>query len=155
MYSIIVCVLITFTLTQMISNRRRRRLVRLICGIFLIISIFRPLVQIDWTTWWDIADLRQFSADSYIADGKKTALQAQEIIIKDAFETYILDKAKNLGAEITVDFTLNEDLLPVFAEIQTEADPSVQKQLQDILTADLGIPKERQTWISCQESSIS
>ena len=154
-YSIIVCILSTSILTQIVSNTKRKKLIRMISGIFLAISIFRPLSQINWEFLWNIASQSHFSADSYIEEGKKTALSAQETIIKDACKAYILDEAKKMGAKITVEFSLNEDLLPVSAEINAEVDPSVQIQLQNILTEDLGIPKENQIWTWYQENNSS
>lgn len=154
-YSVIVCILIASILTQMVSCSRHKKLIRLICGVYLAISIFRPISQINLTTLWNRSSLRQFSADTYIAEGKKTAQEARETIIKDACEAYILDKAKTLGAEISIEFSLNEELYPVFAEIHAETDPAVQRQLQNILTTDLGIPKESQAWIWYQESNSS
>ena len=154
-YSTIVCILIISILKQLVTNSRQKQLIRPISGIFLAIAIFRSFPQINKGSIRNFSGINQISAESYIAEGKKTAHDANETIIKEACEAYILDKAKMLDADIKIEFHLNENLAPIFAEIHTEADSAVQKQLQNILTTDLGIPKENQTWIWYQESSIS
>jgi hypothetical protein len=94
-------------------------------------------------------------ADFYIAAGEELAFLEQERCIKTYCETYILEKAKALDAEITVEILLNEEQVPCFAEIQYGADSGIQYELQRILETDLGISKENQKWIRNQENSSS
>jgi len=154
-YNILVCILIISILAQIVTSTKQKQLMRLISGIFLAISIFTPLAQINWSSLLSVSSLPAFYAAPYIAEGKKTALETQKTVIKDTCESYILNKAKSLGADIIIELSLNEELLPVFAEIYSETDLSIQIQLQKILTEDLGIPKEHQIWISYQESNSS
>jgi len=154
-FSLIVCALSCGIISQIISDTKRKALMHLVCGTVLAISILRPLSKINLEELLYIPSLNQISADHYIADGEKTATEARARYIKASCETYILDKAKTLGADVMVQISLNEDLLPVFVEMRGEADPNVQMELQKILTTDLGIPKENQKWIWNQESNSS
>lgn len=153
--SIIICALSCRIVSQIVSNTRRKALMHFVSGTLLAIFILRPLSHIDPEALWEVPELDQFSAAYYITEGEKAAIEAQEKSIKDACETYILDKATTLGAKITVHFSLNEELMPLFAEISSDANPDVQMQLENILMTDLGIPKENQKWIWNQESSNS
>ena len=129
--------------------------VKLLAGIYMTLSIVAPWGQLRLGELSELKDQITADGERITVSGQNAAREAMAESIIASTRTYILDKAKALGAEITIDFSFDEDLLPVFAEIYTEADSSVQKQLQDILTTDLGIPKERQTWISCQENNSS
>jgi predicted dehydrogenase len=92
---------------------------------------------------------------TYIAEGEKTALEAQERIITESCEAYIENRAKALGADVQVNVRLNRDQIPDLAEIRGNPGPEIQMQLQEILSEDLGIPKENQSWIWHQENSSS
>lgn len=122
---------------------------RLLCGIFLAVTVIAPLKNItigdisDWTT--DIA--RQ--ADDAVAQGASYTENALAQSIKSRAEAYILDKARSLQADVTVEVTLSDESIPapIAATISGSVSPYAKKQLQRILTEDLGIPKEDQTWI--------
>ena len=83
------------------------------------------------------------------------AAQARMDSIKASCETYILDRAKDLEADIRVDISLDDAGIPVFAELHAEPDSDVQSRMQTIITAELGIPKENQKWIWKQENNSS
>lgn len=155
LFSLIVCAFSCAVASQMISDPKRKALIRLISGTILTIAILRPLSQVSLEGLLLAPLLDQYAADLCIAAGEETAAEARAEYIKGSCEAYILDKAKALGAEITVQFLLEGNQVPVFAEIEGEFTPNVQMQLQNILTEDLGIPKENQKWIWNQESKSS
>ena len=134
-------------LSQIVSEIKAKELIRLVCGIIMTILILRPLSRIDLESLLDISLADMTGAEAYVAEGEYAAFEHQERCISFACETYISDKARNLGAEICADISLNEDLLPVSAVIRGEIPQDIQTQLQEMLTMDLGIPKENQQWI--------
>lgn len=155
LFSIIVCTLSCSILSQLVSNGKRKALMRLITGTAIAVSILYPLSGMSLKDLFTIPLPKKNAAEYYIAEGENTALEAQEKLIKDACETYILDKAKTLGSNIVVEVALNTELIPDFVELRGEVDTDLQLQLEKILTADLGIPKENQKWIWNQESNSS
>ena len=66
-------------------------------------------------------------------------------IIKQKTETYILDKANALGAEITVQVVL-EDYIPAGVTIMGDVSPFVKSNLSASITQELNIPPEEQIW---------
>ena len=96
--------------------------------------------------------LDEISADGQwaVAKGEEAAIQTMSERIKEKTETYILDKAAQMGAAITVDVNLEESMPPAPAEITIKGtvSPYVKKQLTDCLRNDLGIPEDKQIWIS-------
>lgn len=154
-YSVIACALACSIVSQIGTSSKRKEILRLLCGIVLAISILYPFTRVN------PEDLLQFSqwdpagAEAYIAEGEKIAAQARMDSIKASCETYILDRAKDLEADIRVDISLDDEGIPVFAELHGEPDADVQSRLQTIITAELGIPKENQKWIWKQENNSS
>lgn len=151
--SILGCCLCCGILSQILADPKRKELLRLISGTVLGICILQPLSGIEPESL--LYSVRQnSSAAACIAEGEEKAEQIRYEYIKAACESYILDKAKALGAEIEIQITLNRQLIPDSSEIKG-ADGHVKTTLQKILTEDLGIPKEHQTWIWNQERSAS
>ena len=156
LYSILVCTVICGVVVQLVSDTRAKALVRMVCAVAVAISIGSPLSGIDLYKELQFFPQQWDEADAYVREGKRAWQEAGSACIEASCEAYILEKAKALGAEmIEVRITLDESQIPVFAEINGRMDREVQKNLQEILMTDLGIPKEQQTWIWNQESSSS
>lgn len=153
--SIIVSALICSIISQLIANEKRKSLIHMISGTILAISILYPLSGIRLNDLLMMPFPEKNSAEYYIAEGKKTALEAQERFIKEACEAYVLNEAQAPESKVMVKFTLNTDLIPVFAELIGEVDTDMQVRLENILAEDLDIPKENQKWIWNQESNSS
>lgn len=154
-YSVITCALSCSIVSQLVSDGKEKDILRLLCGILLAISILCPFTRVNpeellKLSKWDLTE-----GEAYIAEGEKMAAQEKMDSIKTACETYILNKARTLGAEIQADISLDEWGIPVFAELQGKADANVRLQLETVLTTDLGIPKESQKWIWNQENNSS
>ncbi len=154
-YSTIVCAISCGIVSQMVSDSKGKDILRLLCGIILSISLFRPITTVNFREYLDAFRQNWYEADSYIADGQKIAAMEQADSIRAACETYIMNRAKALGTEIKAAVTLTNAGVPVFAEIYGKVEANIQKQLQTVLTTELGIPKENQKWIWNQESNSS
>jgi hypothetical protein len=64
-------------------------------------------------------------------------------------QAYILDKARSLDAELTVEVFLGDGTIPVPIGVRLEGNisPYARKLLSQMLQDDLGIPAEEQIWI--------
>lgn len=154
-YSILVCLFCCAVVSQMLQDGRRKALLQFLCGTAVAITVLRPLTGLDLTQFLTLSDWETFAADAYVAEGEAAAGKERGMRIKQTCEAYILDKAKALGADLQICITLNQQQIPVFAEIQGQLQQSVQMALQEILMRDLGIPKENQRWTWNQENSSS
>ena len=153
--SVVLCTLSCGIFSQIISNPRKKALMRLISGTILAITILQPLSHINKDLFGNISVPIQPSAACYIAEGETVAMEAQKRRIQSACEAYILSKAEALDIPIAVRIVLDENLIPDFAEIIGETDPDIKRQLENILMVDLGIPKENQIWTWNRESNGS
>lgn len=131
------------------SNGKPNVVIKLLCGIFLTLTVIRPLAKVS------IPDISSYLDDTKwdaALAGERGAAYRDEVLragIKANTEAYILDKAVSMAAQIHVEVTLNdEDLpLPCAVRITGSVSPYVKQQLQRMIENDLGLPKEVQEWI--------
>ena len=153
--SIFICVFVCGILQKIIVDTKGKKIMQLLNGVVLVISALYPLTGTHWEDYFQIPDLEWEESDCYIFEGEKAASEARKRYIQDHCEAYILDRARDLDSEISVCILLNDLMVPDFSEIRWDGDPNIQIELENILTTDLGIPKENQQWIWNQENNSS
>lgn len=123
-------------------------LIKLISGIFLAITVFAPLTNIDLSNLTDYMKSFTVDADTAAAVGTDYAREETAAIIKAQTEAYILDKASSLGADLQVSVTLSDDTLPVPCAVVITGGiaPYAKERLTRYITDDLNIPEAQQTW---------
>ncbi len=126
-----------------------KRVVTMCCGLLMAAAVFRPIAQVD------PAQLSQSLARIRMqAEQMKTGIEVKNrdlvaAIIKEKSEAYILDKASELGITLTADVTLGGDMTYPYPEsviLTGRADAQTMLRLERHIEAELGIPKEKQTW---------
>ena len=120
----------------------------MVAGIFLLVTIISPLTGLDNLKLENITDRWQAEAADAAALGSNEAKKAQDAIIKQQLEAYILDKATEYHADLQVDITLSKtgNAVPVAVSLQGAVAPYAKQQLQQMIEQDLGISKENQQW---------
>lgn len=131
------------------SKSANAALLHLASGIFLSLVAIQPLSQIDLEALPVITDDYLSEAQAVSAQGQFLARDSMGDIIKSRAEAYILDKAREYHAELTVEVTLSAGDPPVPASVRLTGtvSPYAKRRLETILLEDLGIPKENQIWI--------
>ena len=124
-------------------------LVRLLCGIFLSLTVIRPLADIRLQEFSFFADEILDDARSAAEEGTDYAYSAMARHIKESCEAYILDKALLYDAHITAEVEIGgETPVPVGCTIRGELSPYARQQLSRMLEDEIGIGEEDQHWIS-------
>ena len=120
----------------------------MVAGVFLLVTIISPLTNLNELSWESIVDSWQEEAADAAALGSSEAKKAQDAIIKQQLEAYILDKATEYRADLQVEITLSKTgvTVPVAVSLRGAVAPYAKQQLQAILENDLGISKENQQW---------
>ena len=131
------------------SKSTNAALLHLASGIFLSLVAIQPLARIDLKALPAIPDAYLSEAQSVSEQGQFLARDSMEDIIKSQSEAYILDKARELGADLTVEITLSDANPPAPNSVRLtgKISPYGKSRLQAIILEDLGIPKENQIWI--------
>lgn len=141
--------MVTAILTSFTDNKSSIGvLIRMVCSLFLCIVAVRPVADLDLSYLTDFADAYTQSAQAASDAGTALAEDALCQIIKTETEAYILDKAGIYGLQLDVQVTLTDDAVPVPESVQLDgaASPYAKTCLQQLISDDLGIPKEQQVW---------
>ena len=146
--SVVTAAIICGIITGLAPKGTVREMVKMLCGLFLALTVIRPIARID-----DF-DLSDFGL-SYGLDAKAAAVMGEDFsreamadIIKAETEAYILDKAAELNVTMEADVTLSQEDIPVPVAVHLSGDisPYAKQQMERFLTEDLGIAKENQLW---------
>ena len=126
-----------------------KRMLSLGCGLFLCIVLLRPLLELRFGDLSEYLDAFALPEDQMQDVQEENQLLAGEII-KEQTETYILDKANELGVEVTVEVGLqalsDTYRYPYQVTITGILTPAQQEELSEYITEIFGIPGERQIW---------
>ena len=95
-------------------------LLQLMGGLFLTIVIVQPLAEFEFSSLADYVDGFSLEGQQIAAAGSEMGDEACKSVIKQELEAYILDKAKNLGTELEVELTLDENDLPAQVQLHGE-----------------------------------
>ena len=122
--------------------------VKMLAGIFMALTVVGPWVNIQMDFLTDITEEISLSADELVSDGENSAREAMAEIIIEQTRSYILDKAEELGAVLTVEVTLDEagSLTPCAVKLSGNISPYGKQVLSEMIEDDLGIGTEEQTW---------
>lgn len=153
--SILVCALCCQVFSRLVTGARGKKLLQLVFGTLLAVTLLSPLSRIDPQFLLQPLSLVLTNADPWIAEGENQARKARETCIEEGCAAYIFDKARIPQGDLTLQFTLDENLIPTFVEIRGWAEPDTQTNIQTLLATDLGISKENQQWILHPESGSS
>lgn len=144
--ALILGALICGILLSMVRSGVHEALLRLLSGIFLTVTLLSPLGNIRLEPMPDLFRQAIIGGGEQAAAGEEMARQEKCRYISSRIEAYILDKARQRGADLHVSVTLGEDYLPIRVELTGAAEDAVRRELSDILTQELGISKENQLW---------
>lgn len=124
--------------------------VRMVCGLLLTVSVIAPWTKARLDHLLDGKIQIDYEAEQLVQQGRVDADAQMRDIISRQTEAYILDKARGLGADISVTVTLSEDTLPVpkAVSISGNISPYGKNVLSQIISQDLGVGSEGQVWVS-------
>ena len=131
------------------KNKATGKLITMLCGLFLLLNVLKPIKSIDLSSIGNFADILESDSAAFVTEGIESSTQTLREVIKNRCESYVMEKASQIGANISVDILLDEGDMPVPIEatIIGNISPYAKERLAILLTQDLNIPKERQKWI--------
>ena len=147
--TIIIATIISGICTSLVPGASgRSNLIRAICGIFVAFTVVKPLTNIrinDFSSYWYAVE---YEAEAAALLGEESAHAEASAIIKEQLESYIIQKANELGAEIAVQIKLTDQYppTPVSAKIDGTISPYNKKILCTYISEQINIPEEQQIW---------
>lgn len=148
--SVVAAAIISGIVTKLLGTKGTLGTVgKLVVGLFLAFTMIAPLRTVRIAEDWDITSAYADEADQVVADGKNQTRQALQACIKERCEAYILDKARALNVDLEVAVTVSDEDIPApeYVYLNGNVSPNARNKLTDIISEDLGIPKEAQQWI--------
>ena len=111
------------------------------------LTVLKPLGNFSITFAEDLPAFRTNAALA-AAEGESLANDAVTEVIKAQSESYIQDRAAQLGEEIRVDIELAPESphVPVAVRITGDLSQETRKELEELLVEQFQIPKEAQLW---------
>ena len=122
-------------------------IIKLVSGLFLTFVIISPMTKLDFSRVNDYLEKFTLEGVEAAAAGENMAQEARGDIIMSNVQSYIMDKAGSLGAQLDVEVVLDQDNIPVSVKLEGNISPYAKAKISGIITEDLGIPKEQQLWI--------
>ena len=143
--ALMVSILLAITPTKSISAS----LIRIVVGIFLIMIVIAPATRLQIDDMLNNLSEIDTSSAAIIAEAEQYSSARQGQVIKQSVESYILNIASGLGAEISVEIQLSDDFpcTPDSVRLTGPVSPLVKQRLSVVISQDLGIPEESQTWV--------
>lgn len=125
---------------------------KMLAGIFLAIVIVRPLADIRLSGLEDYLSGLSLDGNAAAEEGWKMAEESMAGIIKSETEAYILDKAASMHVDLSVEVIVENTSPPSLSGVRLcgAVSPYAKQQLSRMIEEDLGIARERQTWIGSQ-----
>jgi len=134
---------------SLLKETQIKKSVKFVCGIFLILNLLSPLINIEIADFTAMTNAASTTAEQYSAYGKKMAQQAAADIIKQETEAYIINKSMLLNMDVIVNVDVRTGETPALTHvtISGSAPHSRRNILKEQISYDLGISQENITWI--------
>ena len=147
-FSICIASVVCSILLSICGKSTYTPLIKMICGVFLAITLIAPIKQLYFNEMLDAIEVTRLDGKTISGEGEQMAKNSVSQIISQQTRAYILDKAQSFGADISVEVTLDESnaFTPCSAQISGAVSPYCKRMLQEIMEQDLGISKENQIW---------
>ncbi len=125
------------------------RIVQILGGILLAVTILSPVLNISFRGITDYFDDLSADAKSFVDEGKNVSDESVRAIIKNRTEAYILDKANRMGLQIAVEVELDasNNSIPCGVVFKGSVSPYAKEILCGYVEDNLGITRENQKWM--------
>lgn len=122
--------------------------IKLLSGLLMLLAVIRPLTTISVDGFFSWTEDINADGMDIAASGELLAEDAYKDCIIKQTEAYILEEAKALGCDLTVEVVLADGDTPVpyRVRIAGEISPYAKQKLTTILSDTLGIQREEQIW---------
>jgi hypothetical protein len=130
---------------------RVHSVLKFVCGIVMVLSLVKPVMDIDFTVYSSsLAGYRE-KADILGLEAEETRDRLSRTIIEEECSAYILDKAQVLGldtvsASVIAKWGDEGWWYPYEAYLEMKGPKDQKNSLMRLIEADLGIPVGRQYW---------
>lgn len=134
-----------------------KRAVRLVCGLVLLVTMLRPAAQLRDLAWGDLFSMEREAAQESVEQGTQMGAEQMSAIIAEEAGAYIVDKAAEMGIQCAAQVFCSETeeglILPQAVEVAGEMTAQQRQDLTELISGELGIPAEEQSYRQGGEES--
>lgn len=125
------------------------KITKVVAGIFLTVTIVSPIKEVQLRNVNELLDDYRIMASDIAQSGVDMANAAMGDIIKEKTEAYILEEAKKMEVDISVEVKLCDSNPPEPDQVIITGIVSPYKKnvLSQYISDNLGISREKQKWI--------
>ena len=122
--------------------------VKLVSGLLMLLAVIRPWtsISLDGLLGW----VENINADGtgFAVSGERMAVDAYRASIKQQMEAYIVDEARALDCDLTVEVILSTDdvAVPIQVRLTGDVSPYARQSLTNFMAERLGIEREDLIW---------
>lgn len=150
---IVISSLLLSVINSMIPEGSFRKVAGFVSGLIFLSVVFKPIYTIDWeNTEIDLESYRAAVAEKQLVFEEENDQKLSDVIAGKT-ETYILDKAADLGIACTVTVETTESEDGVFLPAEVYFDCSRSDMLEGWVEENLGIPPDHQYWETNEEGA--
>ncbi len=144
--SVVAAALICSMISCLFEEGAGNTVLQMLCGFVLTIAILSPLRNVDFSMPKQWGNTISEAGEKAVSTGVELAQDAKNAIIKQQAEAYILDKATQWNADITVEVIVEDGDTITKVIIGGILSPYAKVSLEEMLVSDMGVPKENQVW---------
>lgn len=146
--SVICTALVCGITSDLAAKTAFHKQLQFLCGVFLTVAMVQPLIRLDVDPSSFFSRESMQESNELIARGEEQTRFQIGSVIQEQCEAYILSEAKKQNADISVTVALDssDPPKPLWVHLTGEMDSEKKTILQEIIEADIGVPKERQLW---------
>lgn len=145
-----VCITVICGLVQMIFPSDKRSVINFVTGLIIMVVVIAPVLSVDELSFDAMFEQICTDGEWAVKEGQEAAMQTSSVFIKEKVETYISNRAAQMGADVSAVVTLEPEppLAPKEITLKGTVSPYVKQQLGACIEKELGIAEENQLWIS-------
>ena len=121
---------------------------KLVSGLLMLLAVVHPWLDISLDSLYRWPDSIVADGTDWMLSGQTMAEDAYRESIKQQTQAYILDEARTLGCELSVEVRLSEEDIPTPKQVLLSGNvsPYAKEALTNLLTQQLGIEREDLLW---------
>ena len=146
--SIVIAAIICSISTSLLDGQKSAgKIARILSGVLMTVVLLTPLKRFSFELIPSYLDDITADAQAYVDEGKLSAQQDTAALIKEHTEAYILDKAKTMCLDISVEVHLDDyNSIPCGVTLSGKLAPYEKSVLCNYIEQTLGITEEYQQW---------
>lgn len=148
--SITAAALLLALVQALLPQGAARRTAAMVGGLLILLTVLSPLAKLDYDSLAKSIAQLQMETETMRTGIEVGSRDLMAGIIKQRCETYILDKAEQMGLELRVEITVSSGAdypYPTAVTLQGTAAERQKQMLTAYIVENLGIPAAQQEWI--------